>query len=209
MKMYAKDYRVRAHETCKPYENDLALICFVYSLMMGALGGLSYIGIGAVGLLVVAGPFVFSWILIIKKVYAKEKPEMGDLFKGFDYFAKALVVYLLKTLYTFLWSLLFIIPGIIKTYSYAMAEYIMLDDSEISANDAITKSREMMNGHKWELFCLEFSYIGWIILCMLTAGILFFWVGPRMQAARYAFYLNISGKSEVKEEVVEQVEVVE
>ena len=209
MTMHAKDYRVRAHETCKPYENTLALIYLVYSLMLGALGGLSYIGIGAVGLLIVTGPFLFSWIIIIKKVFAKEKPEVGDLFKGFDYFTKALVVYLLKTLYTFLWSLLFIIPGIIKNFSYSMAEYIMLDDPEISANDAITKSREMMNGHKWELFCLIFSYIGWMLLCILTAGILFLWVGPRMEAARYAFYLNISGKSEVKEEVVEQVEVVE
>ena len=79
-----------------------------------------------------------------------------------------------------------------------MAPFILFENPDMSADDAITKSCEIMDGHRWELFCLEFSYIGWAILCLLTFGILIFWVGPRMQAARYAFYLNISGKSEKK-----------
>ena len=205
MKMYAKDYRVKAHEACRPYANKLALIYLVYFLIMGALGGLSAVGIGAVALMLVTGPLAFSWIMIVKKVYAKEEPVIEDLFKGFNDFGKAFVVMLLKSIFIALWSLLLFIPGIIKSFSYAMAEYIAKDNPELSANDSITKSREMMNGHKWELFCLMFSYIGWLLLCALTAGILSFWVCPRIEAAKYAFYLNISGKNESQAEVQEEV----
>lgn len=198
MKMYARDYRVKAHEACRPLSSQLALIYLVYASIFVVLGGLTVIGIGAIGLLLVAGPMTFGWILICKRVYAKKTPRVADLFMGFNRFGDAFLLYLLSNIYISLWTLFFIIPGIIKIYSYAMAPFILFENPDMSADDAITKSCEIMDGHRWELFCLEFSYIGWAILCLLTFGILIFWVGPRMQAARYAFYLNISGKSEKK-----------
>jgi uncharacterized membrane protein len=84
--------------------------------------------------------------------------------------------------------MLFIIPGIVKSYSSAMSYYIMCDNPEMGANEAITRSREMMNGHKWQLFCLHFSFIGWILLSMLTCGLLLFMVTPYMNAATAEFY---------------------
>ena len=100
---------------------------------------------------------------------------------------------LLVMLYTFLWSLLFIIPGIVKSYSYAMTPYILLDRPELSATDAIKESEKMMNGHKMELFILDLSFIGWILLSMLTCGILVLYVEPYMMATKSAFYLELKG----------------
>ena len=198
MKMYARDYRVKAHEACRPLSSQLALIYLVYAIILGVLCGLTVIVLGAIGLLLVAGPITFGWILICKRVYAKKTPRVADLFMGFNRFGDAFLLYLLSNIYISLWTLFFIIPGIIKIYSYAMAPFILFENPDMSADDAITKSCEIMDGHRWELFCLEFSYIGWAILCLFTFGILIFWVGPRMQVARYAFYLNISEKSEKK-----------
>ena len=100
---------------------------------------------------------------------------------------------LLVMLYTFLWSLLFIIPGIVKSYSYAMTPYILLDRPELSATDAIKESEKMMNGHKMELFILDLSFIGWILLSILTCGVLVLYVEPYMMATRSAFYLELKG----------------
>jgi uncharacterized membrane protein len=100
---------------------------------------------------------------------------------------------LLVMLYTFLWSLLFIIPGIVKSYSYAMTPYILLDRPELSATDAIKESEKMMNGHKMELFILDLSFIGWILLSMLTCGVLVLYVEPYMMATKSAFYLELKG----------------
>lgn len=100
---------------------------------------------------------------------------------------------LLVMLYTFLWSLLFIIPGIVKSYSYAMTPYILLDRPELSATDAIKESEKMMNGHKMELFILDLSFIGWILLSILTCGVLVLYVEPYMMATKSAFYLELKG----------------
>ncbi|MBQ2241748.1 MAG: DUF975 family protein [Clostridia bacterium] len=111
---------------------------------------------------------------------------------------------LLVMLYTFLWSLLFIIPGIVKSYSYAMTPYILLDRPELSATDAIKESEKMMNGHKMELFILDLSFIGWILLSMLTCGILVLYVEPYMMATKSAFYLELKGPDPEPAEEEEQ-----
>jgi len=115
------------------------------------------------------------------------------MFAGFNDFGDAFVLYLLQLIFTFLWILLLIIPGIIKSYAYSMSYYIRMD-KKLSPNECITESRRIMNGHKWELFCLRFSYIGWFILCALTLGILSLWVIPRFNQAHYEFYLHITGQ---------------
>ena len=100
---------------------------------------------------------------------------------------------LLVMLYTFLWSLLFIIPGIVKSYSYAMTPYILLDRPELSPTEALKESEKMMNGHKMDLFILDLSFIGWILLSMLTCGVLILYVEPYMMATKTAFYLDLKG----------------
>ena len=118
--------------------------------------------------------------------------QFSTLFSAsFEGFAKKLGTMWLQILYIFLWSLLLWIPGIIKSYSYAMTEYILLDNPELTANEAITKSREMMDGYKWKLFVLELSFIGWRILCMipvLGTVLNLLYVNPYVTATRAQFY---------------------
>ena len=94
-------------------------------------------------------------------------------------------------LYICLWSLLLIIPGIVKYYAYAMTPYIMAEKPNLSINEAITKSREMMKGHKWQLFWLDVSFTGWMLLSILTLGIALVFVWPYYSAARAEFYKEI------------------
>lgn len=106
----------------------------------------------------------------------------------------------LKYIYTYLWTLLFIIPGIIKGYSYALTEYILEDDKEIENNAAIEKSMAMMEGHKMELFLLDLSFIGWYLLAMLTFGIGLLWVTPYQYTARAAFYEDLKAEAAIDAE---------
>jgi len=90
-----------------------------------------------------------------------------------------------------LWSFLFLIPGIVMTFAYAMTPYILEEHPEISAWDASARSRAMMRGHKFDLFYLYLSFIGWMVLAVLTAGIGFLWLSPYIDAAKAAFYNDL------------------
>lgn len=94
----------------------------------------------------------------------------------------------------FLWTLLLIIPGIIKKYSYSMTPYILHEYPELGASEAIHRSRMMMRGHKFDLFWLQLSFIGWFFLCLLTAGIGFLWLVPYYQTAKAAFYEEVKSE---------------
>ena len=99
----------------------------------------------------------------------------------------------LMGLFVFLWSLLLFIPGIMASYSYAMKDFILAEHPELTASEAIARSKEMMRGNRWRLFCLDFSFIGWIILCTFTLGIGNLWLNPYTQASHAAFYREVSG----------------
>ena len=94
-------------------------------------------------------------------------------------------------IYTYLWSLLFFIPGVVKLYSYAMTPYLLKDEPELGANATIEKSMKMMAGNKMKLLKLDFSFIGWIFLSMLTLNIGLLWVTPYMYTARAEFYEDL------------------
>ena len=120
------------------------------------------------------------------------KPSFKEVFSGFKVkYGRNIITLLLVSIKTILWSLLFIIPGIIKTYEYAIIPYILADDPEISSKDAFKKAKEMMTGNKWRLCKLEFSFIGWILLSTLTFGIGVFFLEPYMQAAIAEFYAEL------------------
>lgn len=97
----------------------------------------------------------------------------------------------LSRLFILLWSLLLFVPGIIKMFSYAMTNYILVDKPELSANQAINLSKDMMYGHKFDLFYLYLSFTGWFILCLFTFGIGFLWFFPYAQTAQASFYLDV------------------
>ena len=109
----------------------------------------------------------------------------------------------------FLQEVLFIIPGVIASYSYAMTDYILTENPELTAKEAIEKSKDMMEGNRWRLFCLEISFFGWVILSLLTLGIGSLWLTPYKEASMAAFYREVSGteKQCLEEEWLEIVEL--
>lgn len=111
---------------------------------------------------------------------------------------------ILSTIYIFLWTLLLIIPGIIKSYSYALTPYILVEHPEMSANEAIEESMRLMDGHKFDLFYLQFSFIGWAILSILSLGLGVFWLIPYQMTAQAAFYRDIkNGAMPLQDKVIE------
>jgi uncharacterized membrane protein len=118
------------------------------------------------------------------------------IFEGFQRFGTALGAYFFMTLFIFLWALLLVIPGIIAAYSYAMTYYILADDPSLSGRDAITLSKEMMRGMKWKFFCLNFRFIGWILLSVFTLGVGLLWVLPYISCASAKFYDDVRGRIE-------------
>ena len=123
----------------------------------------------------------------------KKNAAFETLFEYFSRWKTTTIARLLRALYVFLWSLLFIIPGIVAGFSYAMTDYILAEDPELTADEAISQSKSIMTGNKWRFFCLQFSFIGWDILATLAFGIGHLWLTPCKQAAYAAFYREVSG----------------
>ena len=121
--------------------------------------------------------------------------RLESLFDYFRWFKTAFCARFLTGLFIFLWSLLLIIPGIVASYTYAMVPYILAEDPDMTASDAIAVSKRMMEGNRWRLFCLEFSFIGWIILSAFTLGIGNLFLTPSRAAAKAAFYRDLRGQN--------------
>ena len=154
--------------------------------------------------LLIAFPLTYGFTLIFYRVLqTKKEIELGQFFQGFQDYARVFGTGFLVYLYTFLWLLLFIVPGIIKSYSYALTYYILIDEPELSYNKAIEKSMKMMDGHKMRMFLLHLSFIGWGILSMLTLGIGFLFLSPYMQTTNAAFYEDLKKVWKEREEVIE------
>lgn len=191
-------------------------VLFVIFLIAAAIGIVSnYILaeipiIGPLAYMVVIVPAIsFSLVSVYLKVALSEDVKIKNAFDGFENFWGAFKVTFFTGLFTFLWSLLFVIPGIIKAFSYSMAMYVLAENKDIGALEAIKKSKEMMKGHKMELFVLELSFIGWALLAALTFGIAYIWVYPYMYTTLANFYMSIKPAGEichvVSEPIIEEV----
>ena len=163
-------------------------LCLVIYLIFSAPNSIPGVSLGV---LIISGPLELGLLLFFLKFIRNEPVEFSTGFKGFNNFLNALSVYLLRLLFIVLWTMLFIIPGIIKYFSYSQAMYILADNPKMGASQAITKSRKMMDGAKSKLFGLYFSFIGWALLCLLTFGIGFLWLIPYIHTASANFYEDI------------------
>lgn len=175
------------------------LLILVAGLIVNAIMGV--VSFTYVGPLILTGPLSYGLIKVILKAVREQdsKVELGDLFKGFtEDFVGNFLTGLLVTLFTFLWSLLFVIPGIVKGYSYSMALYIKTDHPEYTAKQCIDESRKMMNGHKMELFLLQLSFIGWMFVGALCLGVGTLWVNAYMQTATACFYEELKNQPVVE-----------
>ena len=146
-----------------------------------------------------------SWGLTVSLLrnHREESVDLENLFDGFrgGRYTRVFCALFLVNLFTFLWALLLIIPGIMKAFSYALTPYILLDEPELTAKQAISRSCEIMQGRRWKLFCLSLSFIGWGILSLLTFGIGFLWLAPYMNASIAAFYEDARAEYEAENSI--------
>ena len=154
-------------------------------LLLALVVGVAYFIVGSV---VGIGYYRFNLDLVDRRT----EPQVNTLVGYFPHWKTAAAAKLLQGLYVFLWALLFIIPGIMAGYSYAMTGYILAENPEMTATEAIEQSKHMMYGNRWRLFCLQLSFLGWDLLCVFTLGIGNLWLTPYKQAAEAAFYRDIS-----------------
>jgi uncharacterized membrane protein len=143
--------------------------------------------------LIISGPMAFGLTAFYITLSRKQTPVLSDLFTGFTYFLNALVAMLLYIVYTLLWTILLVVPGIMAAISYSQVFFILVENPSMKASDAITKSKMMMDGYKWKYFCLCFRFIGWVILSVLTAGIGFLFLLPYAQVTFTKFYEDVKG----------------
>lgn len=174
----------------------------VYILIVSAA---SYTGVGA---LILAGPMVIGLNSFFLKRYRGMEASFDTMFTdGFTNFGRNLGGYLWMELFLMLWSLLFVIPGIIKAYSYAMTPFILADCPNVKAKDALKLSMRMMNGHKWEYFVFQLSFIGWNLLSALTCGLLaIFYAGP-YQVGSFAGYYSELKLHSLEQGVIDPAEL--
>ena len=143
-------------------------------------------------------PFLLGGVLqlgyarFLLKQHDGKALDFNDLFSQFDRFGTGFAQDFLRTLYTFLWSLLLIVPGIIAALSYAMTPFILEEHPELTASEAIARSKDLMDGHKMDLFILNLTFLGWDILCALTANIGHLFLNPYKNAAYAVFYREIT-----------------
>jgi uncharacterized membrane protein len=147
--------------------------------------------LGTIASLLITGPMYLGLCLVSLRIARRQPTTVAELFQGFNRFGTALAAYLLMGLFIVLWSLLFLIPGIIAMYAYLMTFFVIADDPTVGPLEAITRSKEMMRGNKWKAFCLIWRFFGWMLLCMLTLGIGYIWLGPYMQTTMAHFYDDI------------------
>lgn len=170
----------------------------VFGLIVAA-AGMVLPGLGA---LIVSGPLAVGLAYVfVKQARDRQVINIGDLFHPFSTdFGGAFLLGLLKSVFIALWSLLFVIPGIVKTYAYSMAEYIKADHPEYDWKQCLDESRNITNGHKWELFVLDLSFIGWYFVGSLCLGIGDLWVLPYHEATKAQAYLDFSGAGDRSED---------
>ena len=156
--------------------------------------------------LILGGVVELGYAKFLLKQHDKKELRFSDLFSQFDRFGTGFAQQFLRILYTTLWTLLFIIPGIVKSLSYAMTPFILEDHPEMTASEAIKASIKLMDGHKMDLFILGLSFIGWSLLACLTMGIGYLFLTPYINAAYAAFYRNISGQRQEARSYVPPVE---
>lgn len=161
----------------------------IYSLITGAAGSIGVSG-SAVSL-VIGGPFMLGAATFSISLSRGKEARLEQIFQGFNRFTTAFVAYLLMVVFILLWMLLLIIPGIIAALSYSMTFYILSEDESIKAEDALKKSKAMMEGYKLKLFylCLRFFLLA--MLCILTLGIGFLWLIPFIHITMANFYDDI------------------
>lgn len=190
------ELRARARESLQGNWGIAVGVTAIYAALGLALNLIDKIPfLGPIVNFLFSGALTLGVIIFFVGIARKEGPPISEMFNGFSHFLKAFRLYFLMMLFTLLWTLLLIIPGFIAIYRYSQAYFILQDNPDIGALDAIRSSKELMKGRKWKLFVLHLTFIGWGILAILTIGIGFLWLYPYFQVTQAHFYDEITGRT--------------
>lgn len=202
------DMKTEAKDSLRLQTQTLILITLVYMVLTGIGTGVSSIfdmdtnrdtvrliaGFSTIIGFLVSFALAFvqlGYAKVSLKAYDKETVAINDLFAYVNQFVRAFGLVLVMTVKTMLWSLLFLIPGIIAAISYSQSLYIAAENPELSITEVIDESKKLMRGRKWEYFVLGLSFILWSFLVAVTFGIAVLWVAPYMQITYAAFYRRL------------------
>ena len=226
--MFASDYRRLGRESLQGNWLLSVLVSLIAALLGGAVGSYgpnlninlsedqkqlfqsfrpllsaltTYATISGLASFIIGGTIKLGHCRYLLNQHDRKAKGIADLFSQFDQFGNGFCLQLLTGIFTALWTLLFIIPGIVASYRYAMAPFIQAEHPEYTATESISASKELMHGHKFELFCLEFSFIGWAILSVFTLGIGALFLAPYTAASRAVFYRQLSPAENIIESV--------
>lgn len=184
--MDSTSLKARARAALSGRWKNLAVITLVYYLVTTVA---AYLYIGS---LIVSGPLAVAYAGITLRVIYGDRVSVDNIFDGFKHgFVNNFVLGLVNSLLISLWSILLVVPGVIKACAWSMSYYIAAENPGISHSEARALSEKMMQGHKMEYFCLILSFIGWIFASIFTLGIGLLFVVPYMQVASAAFYDNL------------------
>lgn len=183
---------------------DTILMIIIYALISGCVGGTVGFICGFINIdkqittsistiigFIISALFEFGFNSYFLKISRNEEVTKDELFSKTKFFLPYILISILVSIFTTLWSLLLIIPGIIAALSYSMVYFIKLDNPEMDALEVIKESKKIMKGHKMDYFILNLSFIGWILLGILTLGILYIWLIPYMSVTQANFYNSI------------------
>jgi uncharacterized membrane protein len=191
------EIRKKARESLKGKWN-IPVIAHLILFAVAISPGLFHPALQLILNLLFTGAFSFGMVALFLLLVRKKKHAVKNIFDGFRILERTIPLSLWMCLFILLWALLLIIPGIIAAFRYSMSYYILYDNPKIKAKDAIRKSKEMMLGYKWKLFCLHFSFIGWYLLGILTLGIGWLWVATYQGAATAIFYEELKKEKSTK-----------
>jgi uncharacterized membrane protein len=186
-----------ARESLKDKWGLAILTLLIYTLLTAAPGSVrshhSILTLGSTLTLIIGGPLALGAAIFSLSISRGKEARLEQIFLGFNNFSTAFITYLLVILYVILWTLLLIVPGIIAALGYSMTFYILADDPLIKPQDALKKSKSMMDGYKLKLFYLGLRFFLLGLLCILTLGIGFLWLIPYIHVTMAKFYDDIKG----------------
>lgn len=177
--------RQKAKETLRGRWGEPIVLCLVIGIISGLASGTG------VGTLLISGALTLGLSIYFLKLVRGEEVAFERGFDGFNHFGSSLILYLLMSLFVILWTLLLIIPGIIKALAYSQAFYILADDRDIGVMEALEKSQKMMRGAKGKLFLMGINFAILGILCLFTLGIGYLWLVPWMNTVTANFYEDL------------------
>lgn len=163
-------------------------------IMLGISVGISFVPfIGSIVGILIGGPLAYGFSVYFLNLSRGEHTEIGQIFDGFKRFVDCLLAYIVMMIVIVIGFILLIVPGIIAALALSQTFRIMKDDPTIKPVDALMKSHEMMKGHRMDYFILMLSFIGWALLCILTAGLGFLVLMPYATTALTLFYNDLAG----------------